>query len=39
MMDYLEEGRTILCIRTKAPAPGDYEEKKRKLESMCSALA
>ena len=29
----------ILCRRTKAAASGDCEEKKRKVDSKCSALA
>ena len=38
-MDYLEESHTINgAYYAKAAASGDCEEKKRKVDSKCSAL-
>ena len=43
MVDYLEEDRTISGVyyaeETKVAVSGDCEEKKRKVDSRCSALA
>ena len=38
LVEYIDESRTIKSRRTKATVSGDCEDKKRKIDSRCSAL-